>query len=506
VSVASAQAIPERRDFCAPPQLAEIIRDLYLEERTGVLHIIRSGAEKRLYLDRGMILVATSSLEDERLAAFLASHGDLSGAEAEALRGLDDRQVADAVLQRGDVSRDALTRAFRDLAQQILLTVFRWEELEYRFVEQALPPWPATTNAIVSFELIIRALRSMAAFEPVRLAVIRQERALRLSENQYLPFDQLNLTPIEGFLVSRIDGRTRPRDILAQMPASDEEGGARFLFGLLILGLAEFAPPLGPGMLTCERLLRGDEEKRRREAAELKDVREFYRLACAGDPAALLGVPPGASQQEVGAAYEQKKERFHPSRFLRRVQIEAKDEFQVIEARLLEANLSLRAASLGLRSVAVQGDAQGPLNLEVMAKRKELNRTERQTVEDERLRLAEQYLTKAREYWKMGDVYNCIRYCEFAESQNEADAAVQSLLGLALSRNPDHRWQRRAEKALLRSTSLEPFNPSHWVILGDFYRHHRLYGKARKQYEKALELVPSHLPAQQALKDLPNSK
>ena len=504
MSVAAAQSLPERRDFCAPPQLAEIIRDLYLEERTGVLHIIRSGVEKRLYLDRGMILVATSSLEDERLAAFLAGHGDLSREEAEALRGLEDRQVAEAVLQRGALSPDTLTRAFRDLAQQILLTVFRWEELEYRFAEQPLPAWPTTTNVIVSFELIIRALRSMAAFEPVRVAVVRQERALKLSENQYLPFDQLNLTPIEGYLVSRIDGRTRPRDILAQMPAADEEAGARFLFGLLILGLAELTPPLGPGMLTCDRLLRGDEEKRRREEAELREVQEFYRLACDGDPEALLGVAHGASQQEIRAAYEQKKECFHPSRFLRRVQIEARDEFQVIEARLLEANLTLLAASLGARHSPAAGDAG--LNLEVMAKRKELTRTERQTDEAERVRLAEQYLTKARDYWKMGDIYNCIRYCEFAESQNEADASLQSLLGVALSRNPDHRWQRRAEKALLRSTDLEPFNPAHWVALGDFYKHHRLFGKARKQYEKALALVPTHLPAQQALKDLPKTK
>lgn len=498
----AAEAHSDRRDFCAPPQLAEIIRDLYLEERTGILHIIRSGAEKRLVLDRGMILVATSSLEDERLAAFLASHGDLSREEAEALRGLDDRQVADAVLKRGSLDLAGLTRAFRDLAQQILLTVFRWEELEYRFVEQPLPAWPATANVVVSFELIIRALRSMAAFEPVRQAVVRQERAMRMSENQYLPFDQLNLTPTEGFLLSRIDGRTRPRDILAQMPAADEETGARFLFGLLILGLAELTPPLGPGMLTCDRLVRGDEEKRRREAAELKEVREFYRLASAGDPQALLGVPRGATPQEVGAAYEQQKERYHPSRFLRRVQIEAKDEFQVIEMRLLEANLSLRAAALGPRTPT--GDAN--LNFDVIGKRKELSKTERQTVEDERLRLTEQYLTKAREYWKLGDIYNCIRYCEFAEQQNDADAAVQSLLGQATARNPDHRWQRRAEKALERATSLEPFNPVHWVNLGDFYRRHRLYGKARKQYEKALELVPSHLPAQQALKELPKAK
>src|SRR6185369_5173245 len=93
-------ATAERHGFCAPPQLAEIIRDLYLEERTGILSIVRSGAEKRLYLDRGMILVATSSLEDERLPAFLAAKGILRPEEAEALRGLDDLQAALAVQKR----------------------------------------------------------------------------------------------------------------------------------------------------------------------------------------------------------------------------------------------------------------------------------------------------------------------------------------------------------------------------------------------------------------------
>jgi tetratricopeptide (TPR) repeat protein len=498
----------ERHGFCAPPQLAEIIRDLYLEERTGILSIVRSGAEKRLYLDRGMILVATSSLEDERLPAYLAAKGLLGSMEAEALRGLDDLQAALAVKTRGQVTDADLLRAFRDLAQQVMMTVFRWEELEYRFVEQAIPAWPATTDVMVSFELIIRALRSMAGFEPLRQSVLRQERAVRLSEHLYLPFDQLSLTPIEGYLVSRIDGRTRPRDVLAQMPPADEETASRFLFGLLILGLAEFSPPLGPGMLTCDRLLRGDEEKRRREQNELQEVRAYYRLACAGDPLALLGLGPGAAQDDIRAAYNAKKERYDPGRFMRRVQGDAKEEFQIIEARLLEAFLDLRSRPLnaGQRPEPTHEQKAAVVDALTMAKRKEMTKTEKQSESDERLRLAEQYFTRARDYWKMGDVYNCIRYCEFAQSQNDADANIQSLLGQALARNPDHRWQRRAEAALVRAGELEPFNPNHCVALGDFYKGHRLVAKARKQYEKAIEILPSHAAAKQALKELPAGK
>jgi tetratricopeptide (TPR) repeat protein len=503
---ATASAAPRSlRGHCAPPALAELIRDLYLEERTGTLVIGRSGVEKQLILDRGMILAATSSLEDERLPAWLLTRGLIPKSEADKLRRLDDRQVAEAVVQRGGMNADTLATAIRELGLQVLTAVFRWEEMDYQFVEGDLVAWPFTTNAVQSFEMIIRALRSMAGFEPVREAVLRQERAIRMAEDQYLPFDRIPLSPIEGYLVSRIDGRTRARDIVAQVPSSDEETGTRFLFGLLILGLAQFYPPLGPGMLSCAHLLKGDEDKRRREETEIAEVRACYALVTNDDPATLLGVPAGATQDDIRAAYEQKKERFSAARFLKRVQVELREELQIIEARLLEAFLALRTRPLDARKNAGGSDA-GPVDVEALGKRKELTKTVKQSDVEEAHRLAGIYLTRARDFWKLGDVYSCIRYCEFARTHNPGDAAVHSLLGQALARNPDHRWQRRAEAALIRAAQLESFNPAHWYNLGEFYRHNRLHGKARRLYEKTLQLAPTHVEAQQALRDLPKGK
>jgi len=488
------------RGHCAPPALAELIRDLYLEERSGTLVISRSGVEKQLILDRGMILAATSSLDDERLPAWLATRKLIMPDEAEALRRLDDRRVADTVARRGNVDPETLAGAVRELALQALTAVFRWPELDYHFVEGAPEPWPFTTNAVQSFEMIIRALRSMAGFEQVRDAVMRQDRAVRLAEDQYLPFDKLSLSSIEGYLLSRIDGRTRPRDILAQVPPSEEDAGGRFLFGLLILGLAHFHPPLGPGMLSCSHLVKGDEEKRRREEAELTEVRACYAVAKSGDLAALLGVEPGATKEEIRAAYETKKERFDGGRFLRRVRTELKEELLIIEASLLEGYLALRGRAL---EAGTSDGRKQAVNMDELTVRKGLNKTRNQADEEERVRLAEVYLAKARDYWKLGDVYSCVQYCEFARSHNDGVAAVHALLGLALARNPDHRWQKRAEAALMRATEIEPFNPSHWVGLGDFYRNLQLYGKARRQYEKALKVQPTHLQAHEALKNLP---
>jgi len=184
-----------------------------------------------------------------------------------------------------------------------------------------------------------------------------------------------------------------------------------------------------------------------------------------------------------------------------------KEELQIIEARLLEAFLALRSERLGsARSAGSGTERLVSLNLDQLSMRKELTKTERQSVEEEKARLAEQFLGKARDYWKMGDYFNCIRYCEFANGHNDKNPGSFSLLGQALARNPDYRWQKRAESALLRAAELEPFNPGHCVVLGDFYRSHGLIAKARKHYEKALEILPSQPQALQALKELPVTK
>jgi tetratricopeptide (TPR) repeat protein len=506
VSAGDAPGAPAR-GFCSPPALAELIRDLYMDEKTGALVLGRSGVEKRVLLDRGMILTASSSLHDERLSALLVEKGLMRIEEAETLKGLDDAQVAEVAAGRGLVTPQTLLAANRDLAQRILTAVFRWEEIEYRFDEGPVTAGLLQTDVISSFEMIIRALRSMVAFEPIREALLRQDRVLRLSDQVYLPIDRLTLAPIEGFLLSRVDGQTKVRDVLAQVPPGQEDQAGRFLFGLLILGMINFVPAISAGPLSCGDLVRGEEEKRRREEQELTEVRDFYRLALEGSALTILGIDEAASADRIKAAYVDKKERYHPSRFMKKVQQDLKEELQIIEARLLESFLAVREQKLGAaRAAGTSTERVVNLDLDSLSMRKELTKTEKQSFEEEKTRRAEQFFGKARDYFKMGDFFNCIRYCEFATSYSDKNAHVFSLLGQALQRNPDYRWQKRAEVALMRAVELEPFNPAHFLTLGHFYRSHGLYAKAKKEFEKTLELMPSHQEAKTCLKELEREK
>ncbi len=495
------------RGFCSPPALAELIRDLYLDEKTGTLVLSRSGVAKKVILDRGMVLAASSSLPDETLAFVLTQRGWMRPEEAETLKGLDDRQVGEIAASRGLLTRVTLQQANRDLAQRILTGLFRWEEIQYRFEEGPVSAGLLESDVVGSFETIIRALRSMVGFEPIREALLRQDRALRVSDQVYLPVDRLTLAPMEGFLLSRVDGQAKVRDVLAQMPPADEEAASRFLFGLLILGLVNFVPAISAGPLSCGDLVRGEEEKKKREDRESAEVLDFYRIIRDGTPQAILGITESATQDQVKTAYLERKERYQPARFMKKVQQELKEELQIIEARLLEAFLKMRSEKLGAARAAGAGTEKlVSLDLESLSLRKELTKTEKQSMEEERSRMAEQFFGKARDYFKMGDYFNCIRYCEFATSYSDRNAAVFGLLGQALMRNPDYRWQKKAENAFLRAAELEPFNPGHCVALGHFYKSHGLFAKAKKEYEKTLELAPTHAEALSSLKELEKLK
>ena len=83
--------------------LAEVFRDLYLGESTGTLHLSRGTIQKQIYFDRGMIVFAESTADDEDLGTPPRRRaGDLLRALAEARRSVaESKDLAQALVNRG---------------------------------------------------------------------------------------------------------------------------------------------------------------------------------------------------------------------------------------------------------------------------------------------------------------------------------------------------------------------------------------------------------------------
>jgi tetratricopeptide (TPR) repeat protein len=131
-----------------------------------------------------------------------------------------------------------------------------------------------------------------------------------------------------------------------------------------------------------------------------------------------------------------------------------------------------------------------------------MDKTKSKLAAEEAGRVAETYYSKARKAVREGDYHSAIQYGKLAISYNDADARFYFMLADCQVRNPEAKWQRMAEQNYAKATELDPWNTEYWISLGRFYKKRGLKLRARKQFEEALKLAPSHSVATEELQSL----
>jgi hypothetical protein len=486
--------------------LAEIFRDLYLGEGTGVLCLACGGIEKRIHFDRGMILCAESEAESEDLGRCLVREGTISaGALAEARRSISEPgDLAKALVQRDLIGKDALTHTVRSIVDRVIESVFQWEGGTARFEEGRIGHEMLESDILSTFEVILKGIRGMVGFAPLGDALRTLDSSLRIRVPTPVPLERLALSPAHGFILSRVDGGSTLNDILSILPPADEDLACRFLYGLLVMGVVVHDPPVVDGPFRVATLLHEHTSQVEIEAMQENLIREKYGEMMDQSGYQILGVAPNATRKQIEEAYHEAKERFARDRMAPRIKERFRSELDLIESRLVEAYLLLchaRSTESGLKQegAAANGDEVGIGDLFV---RVEMDKTHTRKVIEENEKLADSYYGQARKYVREGDYYNGIQYAKLAISFAPDDARFYFLIAECQVRNPDARWQRTAEQNYLKATEIDPWNADYKVSLGRFYKRRGLMLRARKQFEQALQTVPSHQGAMEELAEI----
>ncbi len=484
--------------------LAEIFRDLYLGERSGVLALTRGNVEKRIYFDRGMILYAESSADDEDLGRRLVGEGKISaGALAEARRNISEpKDLAQALVNRGLIGKETLSHTVRYIVERVVQSVFAWDGGTARFNEGWLLQEIFESDIVLTFEVILKGIGALVDFEPIQEAMKDLDARLKLRTPTPVPLERLALSPAHGYILSRVDGASRPRDILSLLPPGEEGLACRFLYGLLVMGVVTCDPPVGEGAFRVAAILRDHADTQALEKLQEKMILETYEGMRNKNPHEVLNLPSNPARDAVERAYEEAKERFSRDRILPRLRERLRAELAVVESRLVEAYLTLtqaRSADLGARREEIAPRDLG--GMDDMLVRVEMDKTKTMMAAEENAKLADGYFAKAKKFMREADYFNAIQYGKLAISYSE-DARFYFLLGECQVRNPEARWQRMAEQSYVKATQLDQWNAEYRVALGRFYKKRGLKLRARKQFEEALTVVPTHEAALQELASL----
>jgi len=486
--------------------LAEIFRDLYMGERSGVLHLSTGTVEKRIYFDRGMILFAESGVEEEDLGRRLVAEGKISaGALAEAKRNITEgKDVAQVLVNRGLIGKEALSYTVRFVVERVVQSLFLWEDGSARFSEGWLLQEIFESDIVLTFEVILKGIGSMVGFEPIQEAMKDLDARIKFKSPTPVPLERLALSPAHGYILSRVDGVSRPRDILALLPPGEEGLACRFLYGLLVMGVATCDPPVGEGPFQVAAILRDHADTVALEKLQEKMILETYEGMRNKNPHEILGLGSNPSRDSAERAYEEAKERFSRDRILPRLRERLRAELAIIESRLVEAYLTLtqaRSGDLGARREEAGGGPREAQGFDDLLVRVEMDKTKTKMAIEENAKLADGYFAKAKKFMREADYFNAIQYGKLAISYSE-DARFYFLLGECQVRNPEARWQRMAEQSYLKATQLDQWNAEYRVALGRFYKKRGLKLRARKQFEEALAVVPTHEGALEELASL----
>jgi tetratricopeptide (TPR) repeat protein len=489
--------------------LAEIFRDIYQSEKSGALHLSRKDCEKRIYFDRGMILFAESDAPDEDLGPRLVSEGKISsGALAEARRNVTEpKDLAQVLVNRGLIGKDTLSHTVTYLIEQVVMSVFKWDGGRAWFGEGWLLQEIFESDVVSTFGVILKGISGMSGFAQVRDAMKSQESALTVTRPMVVPLERLALTPSHGFLLSRIDGNLNIREILSTLPPEEEEQACRFLYGLLVMGALKFEPAVCEGPFSIGGFIREHEDLAAREIQQEKALMEEYaRILECTSPMDVLQVENEANREQVERSYIQAKELYKRDRLMSRVREKRKSELAIIENRLVEAYLGLvqhrQHEAQRLATDKMTEQEVGEVNADDFLVRVEMDKTKTKMELEASGKQADMHYSKARQAKREGDFHNAIQYCKLAISYNSEDARFYYLLAECQAMNPASRWQRLAEQNFIKATDINQWEPDYWITLGRFYKKRGLSLRAKKQFEKALEIAPSHETAQEELDGL----
>lgn len=475
----------------APGQLPGLLRDLYLERRTGLLEFSRGKDHGNVCFVNGQVAWGESSIPECQLGPTLTRHGIVSQQALDTVAGLvgEGKRLGTLLVEDGHLDATRLDEALTLHVRETLRTIFGWQDGYWSFEERAAEDFAAYAGAlrIPTGDLILDAVWSVADPDVVRYQLGDLERVLALSSDPLLRFQRITLTPTDAFFLSRIDGMLTAREVLELSPVGAEEA-RRSLFGLLSTGLAEFVVPAEPSPPVAAAAPPPG------PPPTPEEVLALYRALPTRNHFDLLGIDPSATTAEIHEEFVRRARRFNPAAQrdprLRSLQT----ELETICARLAEAERVLsdayRRAAYGevlRRGMALAGDGQ-PATTAAAPERPREDPEAAQARQEQQLAQADQLLEEGRPWDALQAVEGVL--AELAEGQSRSRSKALLLRVRVYLKNPN--WRKESERLLKELVAQEPGNADAFFLLGELYKQEGIPARAAAMFRKVLELKPRH--------------
>ena len=371
------------------------------------------------------------------------------------LTGVLERALAKDPEQRF-LSAGAFVSALESLPSQIF-----GEETEASAPPASAEPAAPDPSTIAAEQPAAEETRRLGEAE---LAALKEDdRPLRFAPSLSDDLQEMQLTPAEGYVLSRIDGTSRARDILAVSPLPEAEAAAT-LADLLEKGLLAVVDEEGGANGEAEPVTPLD-------ATILEEAEHLLRLGKDKRYSELLGIDISTPTADVKKAYLELVQRFHPDA----------QEGNISDADRKKLSRVCAIATEALTTVSGKRESPRPSRGSDPAA----------TGSQERRSFAAELFKRAQEAYEVTDFWEAIQLSRQAIELDPDAAPYHHLLGLGLMKNQN--WIKEAEESLQTAVTLDATKPEYFTALAELYARQGMNERASAMSEKAkeLELSPS---------------
>lgn len=466
------------RDYSLPRLLVSLNRD----KKTGTLKVSTSLFTKKLFFISGNIIFASSNYDDDRLGEVLLKLGKINLEQyeksVELLKKTGKRQGA-ILVELGYLTPKELFWSVKYQVQEIVYSLFQLEEAEYEFIENEVPSDEVITLKIGMGDLIYEGVKRINNWTRIQREMPPMDTVLGISKDRAAVFQEINLDQSDKEVLTLVDGKKTIKEIL-NLSEKGSFSALKTLYVLYSIGILDI-------ISTSEDVTDSAKESEETDTLSpeeqnlIVEIEELHSKLYELSAHELLGLSADCSPQEAKKRYYQLAKKYHPDRYANIKKEGFKEKLTDIFDALTKAYKSIKDGKEEVVEAKPAPQEQKPQ--EVPPEVQALRQFKRGLKE-----------LKGGNFWLAAEAFR------WATRLDPKEPKYWSHLSKALINIPKR--LKQAEEALLEAIKLDQFNSEYYSDLGNIYLKAGLKKRARRQFEKALNLDNTNQDAIEGLKAL----
>ncbi len=226
--------------------LADLLQWAASAQKTGRFDFRQAGHVKEVYVQEGMIVGAASNQPTEMLGHVLVARGKLTEEQLRAAllaRREPDEFLGQVLVRLGFVGRDDLLRALAERTEEVVYSLFEWDDAEFHFENDARPGPKVVLISLAVDHVLLRGVHRHD--EMMRIREVFPDGRVVLERSDRTPPREILEHPLARRILDTLDGR-RTIDELAFLVHASPFPVMKFLYEAHRLHLATIVSLEGP--------------------------------------------------------------------------------------------------------------------------------------------------------------------------------------------------------------------------------------------------------------------